>query len=130
MNTRDEPTLTLTLEAVAKHFAHWRRNKNNGERIPEALWNEALGLLETYGISRVSRTLRLSYTELGKRRELVDTRQGGRAPGEAAFVEVDQTLVDRVPRSEAAAVWMELERPDGLRRCRPGTPAAAGHRGA
>jgi len=118
MNARIDPTLTL--ETVAKHFAHWRRNKNNGERIPEALWNEALGLLGTYGISRVSRALRLSYTELGKRRELVDTRQYGQAPGEAAFVEVDQTLVDQVPRSESAAVWMELERPDGLRlRIRP-----------
>jgi hypothetical protein len=119
MNTRDEPTLTL--EAVAKHFARWRRNKNNGERIPEALWNEALDLLGTYGISQVSRTLRLSYTELGKRRELVDTRQYGQATDDAAFVEVDQTLVDQVPRSgEATAVWMELERPDGLRlRIRP-----------
>ena len=119
MNTRDEPTLTL--EAVGKHFAHWRRNKNNGERIPEELWNEALGLLETCGISRVSRTLRLSYTELDKRRELMDTRQCGQAPGDTAFVEVDQTLVDQVPRSgEPTAVWMELERPDGLRlRIRP-----------
>ncbi len=118
MNTSDEPTLTL--ETVAKHFAHWRRNKNNGERIPEALWNEALGLLGTYGISQVSRTLRLSYTELGKRRERVDTRQYGQAPGEAAFVEVDQTLVDQAARREATAVWMELERPDGMRlRIRP-----------
>jgi len=58
MNTRGEPTLTL--EEVAKHFAHRRRNKKNGERIPEEFWNEAIGLLQTYGISRVSRTLRLS----------------------------------------------------------------------
>ena len=118
MNARSEATLTL--EAVAKHFAHWRRKKTNGERIPEELWNEALGLLETCGISRVSRTLRLSYTELDKRRELMDTRPCGQAPSEEAFVEVDQTLVDQVPRSEAGAVWMELERPDGMRlRIRP-----------
>jgi hypothetical protein len=37
-----------------------------------------------------------------------------------AFVEVDRALVDQAPRSDATAVWMELERPDGLRlRIRP-----------
>ena len=119
MNTCDEPTLPL--ETVAKHFAHWRRKKKNGERIPEALWNEALGLLGTYGISRVSRTLRLSYTELDKRRAIIEADQHHQGRGEeTAFVEIDRTLVDQAARPEGTAVWMELERPDGMRlRIRP-----------
>jgi hypothetical protein len=119
MNARSEATLTL--EAVAKHFAHWRRRKTNGERIPEEFWNQALTLLETYGISQVSRTLRLSYTELDKRRKISEaglSRQG--SGDDTAFVEIDRALIEQAPGPDATAVWMELERPDGLRlRIRP-----------
>jgi hypothetical protein len=37
-----------------------------------------------------------------------------------AFVEVERAPVDQVAHAEVTAVWMELERPDGLRlRIRP-----------
>ena len=119
MNARSEATLTL--EAVAKHFAHWRRKKTNGERIPEELWNQALTLLETYGISQVSRTLRLSYTELDKRRKVIEAGRSRQGSGDdTAFVEIDRALIEQAPGPDATAVWMELERPDGLRlRIRP-----------
>ena len=119
MNARSEATLTL--EAVAKHFAHWRRKKTNGERIPEELWNEALGLLGAYGISQISRTLRLSYTELDKRRKISEAGRSRQGSGDdTAFVEIDRALVDQAAEPADGAVWMELERPDGLRlRIRP-----------
>ena len=114
MNARIDPTLTL--EEVGEHLAQWRRGK--GKRIPEQLWSEALGLLDSHGISRVSRTLRLSYSELDKRRAFIEAGQG--CGEETAFVEIDRALVDQAARPEATAVWMELERPDGLRlRIRP-----------
>ena len=119
MNARSEATLTL--EAVAKHFAHWRRRKTNGERIPDELGTQARTLLETYGISQVSRALRLSYTELDKRRKISEaglSRQG--SGDDTAFVEIDRALIEQAPGPDATAVWMELERPDGLRlRIRP-----------
>jgi hypothetical protein len=119
MNARSEATLTL--EAVAKHFAHWRRKKTNGERIPEELWNQALALLGNYGISQVSRTLRLSYTELDKRRRGIEAGRSRQGSGDdTAFVEIDRALLEQAPGPDATAVWMELERPDGLRlRIRP-----------
>ena len=111
----------LTLEEVAEHFTQWRRRKQKGDRIPEPLWSEALGLLGTYGVSQVTRTLRLSGTDLNKRRRQIGAgqrRQG--AGGETAFVEIDPLIMDQAPGPEASAVWMELERPDGLRlRIRP-----------
>lgn len=111
----------LTLEEVAEHFAQWRRRKQKGDRIPEPLWSEAIGLLGTYGVSQVTRTLRLSGTDLNKRRGQIGAgqrRQG--AGGETAFVEIDPLVMDQAPGPEASAVWMELERPDGLRlRIRP-----------
>jgi hypothetical protein len=111
----------LTLEEVGEHLTQWRRGKDKGERIPEQLWSEALGLLDSHGISRVSRTLRLSYTELDKRRAIIEAGQRRQGRGEeTAFVEIDRTLMDQAARPEAAAVWMELERPDGMRlRIRP-----------
>jgi hypothetical protein len=119
MNARSEATLTL--EAVAKHFVHWRREKNNGERIPEELWNQALTLLGTYGISQISRTLRLSYTELDKRRKAIEAGRSRQGSGDdTAFVEIDRALIEQASGPDVTAVWMELERPDGLRlRIRP-----------
>ena len=61
----------LTLEAVAEHFEQWRSNKKKGERIPEQLWSEAIDLVGTYGVSQVTRTLRLGGADLNKRRGIV-----------------------------------------------------------
>ena len=111
----------LTLEEVAEHFEQWRSSKSKGERIPEQLWSEAIGLVGPYRISQVTRTLRLSGTDLNKRRGLVGAEQRRQRPeGKTAFVEIDPGLVDRSLGVERTEVWMELTRPDGLRlRIRP-----------
>jgi hypothetical protein len=111
----------LSLEEVAKHFEQWRRGKKKGERIPQQLWSEAIGLVGTYGVSQVTRTLRLSGTDLNRRRGIVATGKRRRRAGEkTAFVEVAPALVDQALGPEAETGWMELERPDGLRlRIRP-----------
>ncbi len=107
MNARIDSTLTL--KEVAEHLEQWRRRKKNGERIPQQLWNEALGLVSTYGTSRVSRTLRLSYTELDKRRRIIEAEQRRQSPvEETAFVQIDPALVEQVPGPDADAGWMEL----------------------
>ena len=107
---------TLTLEAVAEHFKQWRSVKKKGERIPEHLWNEAVGLVGTYAVSEVTRALRLSGRDLNKRRGSIgtDRRRRGLAEG-TAFVELDRSLVGQALGPDANAPWMELERPDGLR---------------
>ena len=50
----------LTLEEVAEHFERWRRNKKRGDRIPQPLWDAAIGLVETHGVSQVTRGLTTS----------------------------------------------------------------------
>ena len=106
----------LTLETVAEHFEQWRRNKKKGERISEQLWSEAIGLVGRYGVSQVTRTLRLSGTDLNKRRGIIaGGRHRGGSGGKTAFVELNPGLVDQALAPQATAAWMELERPDGLR---------------
>lgn len=105
----------LTLEEVAEHFEQWRRSKKKGERIPQQLWSEAIGLVDTYGISQITRTLRLSGTDLNRRRGIVGTgKRRQHAGAKTAFVEVDPALVDQTLGPKAETLWMELERPDGL----------------
>ncbi len=75
-----------------------------------------MALVGTYGVSQVTRTLRLSGTDLNKRRGIIGTGQRRQGfGGKTAFVEIDRALVDPAPGPDATAVWMELERPDGLR---------------
>jgi hypothetical protein len=55
------------LEGALTEFERWRKIRKSGERIPESLWEAAVGLTQRYTISQVSRWLRLNYTELRKR---------------------------------------------------------------
>ena len=49
-------------------FGRWRTNKGAGpEPIPAKLWEAAVKLCRTHGVSRVSRWLRLHHTTLKKR---------------------------------------------------------------
>ncbi len=112
---------TFTLEEVAEHFKQWRSVKKKRERIPDHLWHEAVSLIGAYGVSEVTRTLRLSGTDLNKHRGISGTGQRRqRSGGGTTFVEIEHTIVDQALGSDVTAVWMELERPDGLRlRIRP-----------
>jgi hypothetical protein len=103
MNASLDPSWTL--DEVADHIEQWRRHKQNGERIPQQLWDEALGLVSSYGISRVSRTLRLSYAEFNKRLKIIEAVQRRQTPSaEMAFVQIELALVDQVSQPGAAAV--------------------------
>jgi len=114
---------TLTLEEVAAHFEHWRREKKKGERIPDQLWSEAIALIEGYGLSQVTRRLRLSGRDLNKRRGMPGSgrRRARRAEAPATFVELTPEVVMQAQRRQSTAGCLELIRPDGLRlRIEPG----------
>lgn len=48
----------LTLASVQRDFKAWRASKTKKTKIPEALWNKTLKLLDHYPISKVVRDLR------------------------------------------------------------------------
>jgi len=114
---------TFTLEEVAEHFEDWRRQKHRGERIPEQLWSEAIALVEAYGLSQVTRRLRLSGRDLNKRRGPPGSgrRRARRAEAPATFVELTPEVVVQAQHRQATPGCLELIRPDGLRlRIEPG----------
>ncbi len=109
-------TPSLTLEAVAEHFEQWRSNKKKGERIPEFLWAEAIGLISDYPLSRVCRVLHLCAKDLKRHQAALSADKALADCGaERSFVEIDRGIVDQALSASAAAVLMEMERPDGLR---------------
>ena len=122
LSTPSQPQ-TLTLEEVAAHFEHWRREKKKGERIPDQLWSEAIALVEAYGLSQVTRRLRLSGRDLNKRRGLPGSgsRRGRRGEAPTTFVELTPEVVVQAQRRQSTPGSLELIRPDGLRlRIEPG----------
>ena len=109
-------TSPLTLEEVSEHFERWRTHKTKGERIPESLWFEAIKLVSDYPLSRVCRALRLSATDLKRRKTALCAGKELAFPGsERSFVEIDRAIVDRAMRPSVTPGLMEMERPDGLR---------------
>jgi hypothetical protein len=106
----------LALEAVAEQFERWRTNKKKGERIPQHLWIEAIGLVSDYTISQVCRALHLCATDLKRHQAALSADKELAVSGaERSFVEIDRGIVDQAIRPSARPVLMEMERPDGLR---------------
>ncbi len=106
----------LTLEGVTEHFDQWRSHKRKGERIPQQLWSEAIGLLCDYPISRVVSTLRLCGTDLKRHQaQLSDTKSTPDASPGMAFMELEARLIKPSLRPVEASLVIELQRPDGLR---------------
>jgi len=65
MNRSENVTPDLT--QLCQRLEEWHQQGSGCRRIPEHLWKEALALVRTEGISRVSRILRLHYHRLKDR---------------------------------------------------------------
>jgi len=57
----------LTLEQVQEQFEQWRRSRGKRGAIPDTLWQAAILLFPDYGLHRISKALRLNYTDLKHR---------------------------------------------------------------
>ena len=61
------PTVKPILEVVRRQFEAWRKRRGCRGRIPEALWEAAVGLCREHSFCEVSRSLRLNYNGLKNR---------------------------------------------------------------
>ena len=113
-------TVKPTLEVVRHQFEAWRKRRRCRGRIPEALWEAAVGLCREHSICEVSRSLRLNYNGLKNRTP--KARDMGLAVGKRSdlgFVKLD--LGAPIMPSECL---VEMEAPNGakMRMSFRGTP--------
>jgi hypothetical protein len=101
------------LDQLAGQFEHWRQTRTHrGERIPQALWDQAVALARILPHSRVAQHLRLAPNDLKKQMAMqVDPHAltGRTTPG---FIEVPATTA--TPQV-ASTIDIELQRQDGAR---------------
>lgn len=102
------------IEALRGRIAAWRVSKGGKRRMPEALWEVATCLAQTYGVSRVSNELGLSYAKLKMRIEsLRGEVQSGTGANGGGFVELINfagcsPIRVEVNRVDGAVMRMEL----------------------
>ena len=82
MQRRKRGEVESDLSFAAGRLGQWRRGRKRGERIPAALWAEAVELAGRYGVNRTAAALRLDYYHLKKRvkektSSLAEPRQSG-----------------------------------------------------
>jgi len=106
-----QPAITPSLENVRHQFETWRKRRPCRSRIPESLWQAAVGLCREHSICEVSRTLRLNYHGLKNR--VTRARERSSAIGQGLdlnFVKLD--LGAPLAHSECL---VEMEAPSGAR---------------
>ena len=93
--------LTTTMKDVQSLFAQWRETRPHKCRIPEELWTAAVSLSNEYSIHKISRTLRLSHSELKTR---VERFRSNQAPAPSLdFIPIDISS----PHSAECIIEME-----------------------
>ncbi len=110
MVTASHSSAEVALQQLAEQFSAWRQSRRTpyGSRIPEALWTEAIRLVQVVPVTRVAKALHLKPHAL-KRRSGIGTTPATPPARELPFVEV--SLGTRRP----ATTEVEIQRPDGTR---------------
>jgi hypothetical protein len=67
----------------------WRRSRQKGRRIPEALWSAAVGLVWVHDLNPIARALRLNYYSLKRRDEAAEAQAAGDDGASSGFVELE-----------------------------------------
>ena len=103
------------LDQLAGQFEHWRQTRTHPrDRIPPALWEQAVALARVIPHSRVAQHLRLSANDLKKQMALAHPETPPSFPFPLSFVEVPTTPQGPTP---PRATQVELHRADGARLC-------------
>ena len=102
------------LAQLAQRFDHWRAHRTTrAERIPPALWEQAVALTAVLSISRVAKCLRVSWRDLHKHCAPHPAAPAAESsPALLGFVEVPTAPAWSLPPTDTE---VELHRSDGTR---------------
>jgi hypothetical protein len=105
------PTVRHSFEIIRNQFETWRKRRPCRGRIPEALWQAAVGLCREHSICEVSQALRLNYRGLKNRvTKARDRSCSVKQRPDLGFVRLD--LGSPMSPSECL---VEMEAPNGAR---------------
>ena len=111
MEQQNELILSPDIADVVNQFERWRQTrKSRREPIPEQLWQAAVQLAGRYSINKVSKALRLNYTDLKNHVHGRPRRQAVKPVQSAAFIELNC----KNPFVESEYI-IEMENKDGSR---------------
>lgn len=111
------------LDQLAGQFEHWRQSRSNrSERIPQALWDQAVALARVLPPTRVAQYVRLATNDLKKQMAMqLEPQAASHTP--SGFVELPPDTHEPM----ATTTEIEVQRKDGarLRLQAPSTALAA-----
>ena len=110
MVTASHSSAEVALQQLAEQFSAWRQSRRTpyGSRIPEALWTEAIRLVQVLPVTRVAKALHLKPHAL-KRRSGISLTAAIPPARALPFVEVS------LGARRTATTEVEIQRPDGMR---------------
>ena len=90
MGTRQRRELPKDLAQARSRLEAWRQRRPGRRRIPQPLWDLAVRLASTHGVSRTATALGLGYYSLKKQAEAAAQQPSSRSP---TFVELPAPVV-------------------------------------
>ena len=103
-----------TIEQVGERLDRWRKIKKHREPIPRDIWQDATELAKKHSINTVSKTLRLSYTDL-KDRVCGPSKPKPKKQRSSDFIEIGQP-----PSMPEMIIEMENKKGSRLKICLKG----------
>ncbi len=100
-----------TIEQVGERLDKWRKIKKHRESIPKDIWQDATELAKKYSINTVSKTLRLSYTDL-KDRVCGPSKPKPKKRRSSDFIEIGYNQSPSIPET---TIEMENKKDQDLR---------------
>jgi hypothetical protein len=101
------------LDQLAGQFEHWRQTRSHhGERIPQALWDQAVALARVLPHTRVAQHLRLSPNDLKKQMAMQVDPHAAPCRTLPGFVEVPLATNSA---QVGTTIEIEVHRQDGTR---------------
>ena len=89
MDSNGRGQLPADLARGRSRFQAWRRMREPGRRIPQDLWDLAVGLARTHGVSRTAIALGVDFYSLRKRVEVAVVGPQSTAP---SFIELPSPI--------------------------------------
>ena len=113
MNTPDKSISSPDILKVRHQIDEWRQSPTRSRRMPQELWAAAIDLAKEHGVSLVSRSLKIGYTDL-KHHVRGDKKPSSRAKrrqGSTDFVELRPQQLTL--ESNSSSSTLEVTSPDG-----------------